>query len=138
MLSEEGSYSVSTCYHHISRDAIVSLDNNIMEAINHMWELKFSSNIALFGWRFFLNRLPTKDLLRRMGVILDRLCVMCNIEDELVSHLFDGCVISKGVWRNIYSWLGSEVSLSMLEFKNFFIYWSKAGNKSIRINAEVV
>lgn len=62
-------FSVKSCANRFrQRDCSVSIDEVTKSALSFLWKLKASSNILTFGWRLILNRLPTRDQLRRRGI----------------------------------------------------------------------
>lgn len=114
------------------------LKSVFLSAVNYLWELKVPSSIALFGWRFLMNRLPTKDQLYKRGITMDRSCVLYGQEDESLSHLFDSCGITDGIWMSISSWLGNNLQFSLAKLKSFFHNSAKISNRPLRITVAVV
>lgn len=57
-----------------------------------IWHLLWSSTISPcvkhFIWRLVLNRIHTTDNLGTKGVVVDKLCKVCDSTEETVSHLF--------------------------------------------------
>ena len=56
---------------------------------------------AIIAWMAILNRLPTKDRLRRWGLVMDGECPLCKHEQETRNHLFFECSYSKAIWKMI-------------------------------------
>ncbi|KAL4309145.1 hypothetical protein GQ457_01G033170 [Hibiscus cannabinus] len=48
-----------------------------------------------------LNRLPTLDRLRRMGLSEDDRCILCGDGQEDRDHIFAGCYYSKQIWVSL-------------------------------------
>jgi len=64
----------------------------------------------MFVWRFFRNRLPTKDNLARRNILQnnDLACVAdCGIE-ETTYHIFLQCAVSDILWQHVRVWLGID------------------------------
>jgi len=77
-------------------------------AVASLWHKDVPLKVVLFVWRFFRDRLPTKDNLLRHGVIYHafRACVTGYASNESSGHLFLHCKKFCSVWHFIYSWLG--------------------------------
>ncbi|KAL4340919.1 hypothetical protein GQ457_08G001550 [Hibiscus cannabinus] len=56
---------------------------------------------ALIAWMALHERLPTKDRLMRMGIVVDCLCPMCEDAAESHSHLFFECAVSSRIWTMV-------------------------------------
>ncbi|XP_058750269.1 uncharacterized protein LOC131623286 [Vicia villosa] len=127
--SREGVFTVKSC---CSLMRICQLEDvveaNRLAAINRIWKSSVPSKIKVFGWRFFLNRLPTKDQLAKRNVlhrIEDKLCVLCSVENEDLFHLCFLCSFARSVWINIGTWL--DISLTEpLEGYLHFSYFLQA------------
>lgn len=64
--------------------------------------------IKTFGWRGFLNRLATKDQLKKRDLCLsiyEGVCVFCFQSDEDLNHLLFDCSFPKKVWDLMGSWI---------------------------------
>ncbi|XP_038994982.1 uncharacterized protein LOC120119180 [Hibiscus syriacus] len=61
---------------------------------------------SLITWMAFLDKLPTKVRLQRMGVTNDTICVLCSTEPESRDHLFLSCPIVASLWESIFSFSG--------------------------------
>lgn len=76
----------------------------------------------VLSWRFFLDRIPTRDNLRRWNIVfLDGLlaCVYCEAVEESVNHLFLHCRVVMGIWSNLMRWLG----ITFLMPPILYIHW---------------
>jgi hypothetical protein len=77
-------------------------------------------------WRLFLNRLPTKENLRKRGINLNSsaLCVGGCGSVETENHLFFCCPIPSLAWNEVGRWLGISIVLGerrpehLILFKN--------------------
>ncbi|XP_035836309.1 uncharacterized protein LOC110902551 [Helianthus annuus] len=69
------------------------------------WETWVPGKVNLFVWRTEMERIPTKIVLRSRNIDMpDVTCVLCDVEDEDVMHLFTGCGFSFGVWSAVGNW----------------------------------
>lgn len=41
----------------------------------------------------------------RFGMISDKICNLCNTEDETIAHLFFASRISKSIWQHVLKWI---------------------------------
>lgn len=60
-----------------------------------------------FGWRLFLNRLSTNDLLMLSGMSF------------FLRHFFFGCSVMKKIMKEIANWVGKEESMEEVCLSNF-------------------
>ena len=59
-------------------------------------KIKIPPKVAMFMWRFFLDRLSSKENLRRGNILVDKdegLCPVCYLEVESIHHAFFNCVL---------------------------------------------
>ncbi|XP_058763574.1 uncharacterized protein LOC131637025 [Vicia villosa] len=102
-LDPEKGFTVSLCYSLYAISRIPSGPLNRCDGtLEIIWKMEVPFKIKAFGWRLFVDRLPTKD--------------------HLMNHIFCKCNVTKIVWRNIASW----VDFSGLEEKEclpFFMEW---------------
>ena len=76
------------------------------QAYVELWKLKIPSKIAIFAWRLFQDKLPTKsNLLRRQLQLTDVSCPFCGGMEEEASHLFFHCSKIRPIWWETTSWL---------------------------------
>lgn len=64
---------------------------NRKDAIVRLWKVSALLSVKAFGWIGFLNRLPSKDQLRKRGVISSSnglSCVLCFQFVENLDHVF--------------------------------------------------
>ncbi|KAE8675100.1 hypothetical protein F3Y22_tig00111693pilonHSYRG00046 [Hibiscus syriacus] len=65
---------------------------------------------SLISWMALLDRLPTRDRLRRMGLCSDSICVSCCQFQESRDHLFSQCSFAVGLWKAILKLNGMSYS----------------------------
>lgn len=77
-----------------------------------IWEVSVPSKLKLFGWRFVLDRLPTRNHLFNRGVILlqqEARCVFCQLEQEDFNHFLLNCPALKSLWIKLQGWLDIQL-----------------------------
>ncbi|XP_058746220.1 uncharacterized protein LOC131619099 [Vicia villosa] len=108
------------------------------EVLSLCWKIDVPFKIKTFGWRFFVNRLPFKDLLSVRGIVLppDNLrCVFCGIDPENRDHSFLKYKGVEVVWRDISSWIGKPWRVMDEECKACFMDWySFCKKKKVKVN----
>lgn len=72
------------------------------------WRKLFFGNIArpsaVFTlWMACKMRLPTKDMVQKIGIMTDGKCQFCD-ERETDSHLFFECETTKRIWKQVIDW----------------------------------
>ncbi|XP_039018618.1 uncharacterized protein LOC120149977 [Hibiscus syriacus] len=71
----------------------------------------------------FLDRLPTKERLHKMGIVNDMNCIFCDAAVETRDHIFFECTIASSLWSALFS-------LNGLQFKHHswdaFFDWAAA------------
>ena len=73
-----------------------------------IWHKDIPLKVSIFVWRILENRLPTKDILCRCGVLLDEdsPCVCGCGGVKSVHHLFLNCNIFGSLWYLFHDWVG--------------------------------
>jgi hypothetical protein len=97
-------YSVQSAYSYLT-----AVDTNISEDfIQFLWLKAVPLKVNIFVWCLFLNRLATKDNLRKRNVLdptLVACATLCGKEEER-DHLFFHCDHYGRFWLLISHWLG--------------------------------
>ena len=76
--------------------------------------------ISNFIWKLLNNCLPNFLNLHARGISTERLCPMCNEEEESHTHLFLLCPFTRAVWH------GSTLAIHTSDFTNYSVqYWLK-------------
>ncbi|XP_058727043.1 uncharacterized protein LOC131598463 [Vicia villosa] len=108
-LGLEKGFTVFSCYSHYALSRFpyepINRCDGVLEVI---WKMEVSFKIKAFGWRLFVNRLSTKDLLRIRGInftLPNLKCIFCDNHLEDRNHIFFKCDVIKIVWRKIASWV---------------------------------
>jgi hypothetical protein len=70
-----------------------------------LWESKCSNKLKVFNWLLFMDRLNTRNILKRKNFKIqdnDYNCVLCDLKrEETAFHLFFHCPFSKRCWQKI-------------------------------------
>lgn len=136
-------YTVKSGYDLIATDFFVEdKDDGKLEVFDRLWKDQVPFQIKAFNQNTFLNRLASKDQLRRRGIFSSRrefCCVFCLQEEENLEHLFFICQVSKKIWKEVGMWIGVSMRLKEPFWKNFSSWWCSSFNKiKIRKGKEMV
>nr|ABD32346.1 H+-transporting two-sector ATPase, alpha/beta subunit, central region, related [Medicago truncatula] len=97
-------YTVHSTYSYLT-----AVDTNITADFDQfLWLKAVPLKVNIFVWRFFLNRLATKDNLRKRNV-LEATNVSCGAlcgKEEKRDHLFFQCAYYGRLWLMLSDWLG--------------------------------
>jgi len=90
------------------------------DAFKLLWNTKGQPSSVLCSWRVMHDKLPTKGRLIRLGIPnVIPLCVMCNIGEESVSHLFFTCRSVYNIWNLCNNWFGMNSVLHCMPRDHF-------------------
>lgn len=125
MTDKARGFTVKGCYEWLC-DFSVGIGGfvrmEIEEACIKLGRNDVPSKIAIFAWRLMLDRLATRGALHSRGILIsnhDLSYVLCFKEEETVAHMFCECEVSRQIWRGVFTWLGSDLSLSSNPVSNF-------------------
>lgn len=86
------------------RSILETRDKEVRGAL-YPWNRLIPAKVNVFGWRLWLNKLPSKVALSRRGLQIDSMvCVFCNEQEETLDHLLTGCIGTNGLWNAIEDW----------------------------------
>ncbi|XP_058747131.1 uncharacterized protein LOC131620130 [Vicia villosa] len=123
----DGIFAVSSCYNWLNLQHIPpGPDDRFHSAFSAIWKVEAPAKVKAFGWRCFLNKLPTKDSLLRKGILNSSSnleCAFCGDCHESLLHSFLSCRNSVIVWREMSDWVGMNYQ-SFTNFKEGFCHWS--------------
>ncbi|XP_039042960.1 uncharacterized protein LOC120182004 [Hibiscus syriacus] len=71
-----------------------------------IWFPAHVPKFSVVAWMVLLDRLPTKDILVRFGIVTDNLYGLCGASQETRNHLFLECFYACEVWRAIMNSCG--------------------------------
>ncbi|XP_058752653.1 uncharacterized protein LOC131625840 [Vicia villosa] len=71
-------------------------------------------------WMACHMRLPTRDRLKRFGMLQESVCLLCHAEEESHNHLFFECRKTEVVWQSILNWI--EVDHKPLKWEDELLW----------------
>jgi hypothetical protein len=108
-----GLFSVNSCYRVLLQSLnMVTLDSNVMDAIQELWKNDVPTKVNIFGWRLLLDKISTRAALHHRGILRnpsELSCTFCFHQSEDSSHLFFFCPFAISVWEEIFKWLGQHI-----------------------------
>ena len=90
--SREGVYTARSAYQTFFAGMTMA------SASTQIWRSRAPYSCKFFAWLVEKNRCWTADRLRRRGLAHQAACPLCDQEQETLSHLLLGCVVSREVW----------------------------------------
>ncbi|XP_022014519.1 uncharacterized protein LOC110914015 [Helianthus annuus] len=85
---------------------LIGGQSDTSDRLGFVWNKWIPLKVNIFGWRLFLNRLPSKDALAARNIHIDsQLCPFCDEVTETLDHLFSACRFGNEVWAGVSSWL---------------------------------
>ncbi|XP_073355555.1 uncharacterized protein [Aegilops tauschii subsp. strangulata] len=94
-----GAFSSKLYYDNCLRDTAAD------DAFRWLWKAKSPIKFKMFGWLSFLDRLNTRNMLRRTHFVMEGntyTCMLCqNPPKETVEHLFFTCPFSQQCWDKV-------------------------------------
>jgi hypothetical protein len=112
-----GVFSVKSSYDLLCKEEFAEVEDaqNVNKVFSQIWKSPAPSKLIAFSWQLIHNRIPTRDILARCGIIRgdnSRVCVMCANSLESSRHLFLHCDFASRVWTDIFRWLGVIIIMS--------------------------
>jgi hypothetical protein len=96
----------------IDSHPVEELEADVLTALKKLWRIDVPTKILVFGWRFIIDRLPTRSTLNLRGILLNPnglSCVFYSQHVEDIGHLFFSCHFSTGIWCAISNWIGKTI-----------------------------
>ncbi|XP_074271545.1 uncharacterized protein LOC141595478 [Silene latifolia] len=78
-------------------------------------------------WEYLKQRLPTKDRLLKMGLMIDQNCPICSSSPESHAHIVNECVYAKVCIRLLQKYL--HINFRMQDL----VHWYSAGRKVTKL-----
>jgi hypothetical protein len=94
-------------------------DGEAHHAFTHLWKSRCTMKIKVFGWLLFLDRLNTRNMLKRrhfnIGDNFD--CILCGQHvEETVDHMIFTCPFSQSCWAKLHIvWAPFDSRLDLLQ-----------------------
>jgi len=103
IMTFEHTFGVPHCFQVLKLTNISQDIQLCHRLISGFEKIAVSTNIRFFFWLLLKDRLSTRDLLRRKGMLLQsHNCVLCNHHsDETLEHLFLLCPMAVQFWTSI-------------------------------------
>ncbi|XP_058726343.1 uncharacterized protein LOC131597679 [Vicia villosa] len=98
-MKSRGKFTMKLLYDQLSKDA---------ETVD--WSHIIQHNAArpravVCLWLVYHSRLATKSRLKRLGLLQEDSCSLCNEHVEDIDHLLINCSVTKHVWKEVLDWL---------------------------------
>ena len=85
---------------HNSTSMLNQRSSNIPQAIWWLiWKVKLTLKILTFIWKILHDSLLFFAILNSIGIPASNKCLMCNEEEETITHLFLQCPFARVVWH---------------------------------------
>ncbi|KAL8537670.1 hypothetical protein ACS0TY_012704 [Phlomoides rotata] len=121
--SSNGVFSTSIAYKKLEEQvAGISSGTADNKAFERLWSSYSPKRQQTIVWKVLKERMPTRDKLRRRGIIQengDTSCAFCREEEESLSHVFFQCKFSYGIWCKFFKWLNLTTTLHKSPIINF-------------------
>ncbi|CAI8604644.1 unnamed protein product [Vicia faba] len=65
-------------------------------------------------WMAIQDRLKTRSMLKKMGILDTEDCLLCGMHEENIRHLFFDCVYSRKCLEQVKNWLGWQANINNL------------------------
>src|SRR4051812_46402928 len=100
-------FSVASISHVVNNSKSFAWAPQLINLLKVTWDLRIPLKIKVFSWRFFIERIPSKDQLLKRVVInfTNPDCIFCGNHLEN-SYLFFHCQMAEEIWNHIFVWLG--------------------------------
>ncbi|WJX68394.1 hypothetical protein P8452_52767 [Trifolium repens] len=135
---------------HTVRSTYIFLDNLInnraprceldLFAFKFIWKSGVPSKVSALSWQMFLKKIPTRENLRRRGILNpdESRCVFCGLVDESASHLFLHCKFTTEVWYALMRWLGVVLVLPSSISMSYAMFVGNGSNKQRRKDFSII
>ena len=88
-----------------------------------VWQTDYIPQVNRFIWILLHNKLLTAENLKKRGISGPSRCILCNSDEETISHLFLQCSFSHLIWRSV---LPPGTALNFPDtIAQLFAVWSK-------------
>ena len=102
--AEGGEFSIRNTY-FLMQNLPQSEQQNLFDIL---WKAKVPSKVLVFAWRELLNRIQTKDQLKKRGIggtNFINLCPICKEQQESTTHLLFNCSFAYACWLQCCLWI---------------------------------
>ena len=97
-----------------NRDLNINIDNNSWKLIYRICFNTLNENkLVWLQYRILTRCIGVKKLLKKINIMENDLCRLCNKEEETILHLFAECVVSKQIWNNLQTWIKNVLKINI-------------------------
>ncbi|KAJ9554109.1 hypothetical protein OSB04_018154 [Centaurea solstitialis] len=115
--TEDGIYSVKSCYRLIT-EKIAPLSHLFISGDwKRIWKANIPNKVKFFIWRAIREVIPTRNALQSRGIQVPPLCPLCNRNVENNWHALVDCPQVRSIWNE--TGLSSEIDARTLEANSF-------------------
>lgn len=75
-----------------------------------LWRLKVAPRVKNFIWLIFHDKVKTKEYLYHLTMGSNRLCILCDLENETSDHLFQHCIKVQSLWGIISNYYNMHIT----------------------------
>ncbi|KAL8459447.1 hypothetical protein ACS0TY_036799 [Phlomoides rotata] len=139
-LSTDGIYSTKKAYRKLMENAVGSDDDDKNQAYELLWRSATTRRTQAIVWKVLRQRMPTREDLRRRGIIQgngDTTCVLCGEEEENLNHLFFECKFANNIWWNIYHWTGISTAPQRNPIEHFLQHSATLGSNDVCLGSTI-
>lgn len=112
-----GNYSVRSAYRLLQAQKNLWRQQDNSGFWHKTWRVKAPSKLLNLMWRALSNCLPTKVMLDKKRVPIDRVCLICKSNDETVIHALVSCPVAVQCWQIVLPEVGCA------DFDDFSQWW---------------
>jgi hypothetical protein len=138
----EGVHTVKSTYVFLDRTLNTCVPKSTLDsfAFKFIWKSGVPSKVSALSWQLLLNKIPTRDNLRRRNVLSleESNCVFCDENVESASHLFLHCRYTADVWYALTRWLGVVLVLPPTLSSSFALFVGCGSNKKRRKGFSII
>ncbi|KAL8480950.1 hypothetical protein ACS0TY_027463 [Phlomoides rotata] len=129
----DGEFTVKKAYKLLATVTENSIGLADLEAFRMLWKSSATRRSQSIGWKILKMRLPTRDELKKRGIIpedQDSSCPCCEEKEETISHLFFDCNFARSIWHEVYKWTNCCMVSHIDPIKHLLAHSSILGNGS--------
>ncbi|XP_058764274.1 uncharacterized protein LOC131637688 [Vicia villosa] len=96
-----------------------------LKVFERLWRIKIPFRTKAFGWRCLWNRIATKDMLAKRGIVSiasDISCCFCFRYEESIQHILLSCPLAKKICEDVGEWL-RVTAVTELSLSHSFNFW---------------
>lgn len=77
-----------------------------------LWKAKIPSKCKLFIWKAYHECLPTTYCLRKRGIDISLMCIVCKSKMETIDHVLCGCKRSKQICDSVFPRVDAKIQVA--------------------------